>query len=146
MQRLNPDLFDIVVFGDNCILNEPIENWPVVECLIAFFSTKFPIEKAIEYVHLRKPYMINDLEMHGVLSNRRKVYETLESVGIEVPRHIFVERSSDKPDSNEIEEHDDYVIINGTRFNKPLVEKPFDAEDHNIYIYCKPEHSSLFLI
>ena len=27
------------------------------------------------------------------------------------------------------------VEINGVTFNKPFVEKPVSAEDHNIYIY-----------
>lgn len=35
----------------------------------------------------------------------------------------------------EIEDHDDYIVINGMRMNKPLVEKPVNAEDHNICIY-----------
>ena len=32
-------------------------------------------------------------------------------------------------------ESDDVVEINGITFNKPFVEKPVSAEDHNIYIY-----------
>ena len=36
---------------------------------------------------------------------------------------------------SQFEEDDDHVIVNGVVFNKPFVEKPIDAEDHNIIIY-----------
>ena len=32
-------------------------------------------------------------------------------------------------------EEDDHVEVNGSVFNKPFVEKPISAEDHNIYVY-----------
>lgn len=32
-------------------------------------------------------------------------------------------------------ETDDYVELNGVKINKPFVEKPAYAEDHNIWIY-----------
>ena len=73
LKRFPAELFDIVVFGDNSILNQPIEEWPVVEVLIAFYSHHFPTEKALEYVNLVKPYMINDLGCEGILKDRRKV-------------------------------------------------------------------------
>ena len=97
LKRLPEDMFEIVYFGDECILNDPVETWPLVEVLIAFYSTKFPTEKALQYVKLRKPYMINDLEMQSVLNDRRKVYNRLLSIGISVPTHVFVER--DNPDA-----------------------------------------------
>ena len=36
---------------------------------------------------------------------------------------------------NHLEEDDDHVEVNGVVFNKPFVEKPISAEDHNIYMY-----------
>ena len=39
------------------------------------------------------------------------------------------------PEDTEFEEHDDYIEINGVDIHKPFVEKPVDADDHNIAIY-----------
>jgi inositol hexakisphosphate/diphosphoinositol-pentakisphosphate kinase len=132
--RLPDALFDVIIFGDDCILNDPIQNWPEVEVLIAFYSHNFPTEKALEYVHLRKPFMLNDLEMDAVLKDRRRVYELLEANGINVPFHVYCERDNLNHENN-VEEYDEYIVVNGIQINKPLVEKPVDAEDHNIYIY-----------
>lgn len=52
------------------ILNDPIEEWPICDCLLAFFSMGFPIKKAIAYSKLRKPFLINDLESQYDLLNR----------------------------------------------------------------------------
>ena len=133
--RLNPNNFEIIIFGDNLILNEPVENWPVTECLIAFSSSHYPTHKVLQYIELRKPYLVNDLETdENVLRDRRKVYKHLEDAGIDVPFHIIVDRDDDSI-MHQIEEFDEYIIVNGVKLSKPLVEKPVDAEDHNIYIY-----------
>lgn len=42
---------------------DPVENWPICDCLISFHSKGFPLEKAIQYAQLRKPYVINNLHM-----------------------------------------------------------------------------------
>jgi inositol hexakisphosphate/diphosphoinositol-pentakisphosphate kinase len=79
--------------------------------------------------------MINDLVFDdAILKDRRKVYRLLQENGIDVPTHVFLEREN--PDViNSIEEFDEYIVVNGVQINKPLVEKPVDAEDHSVYIY-----------
>ena len=133
--RLPEEYFDLTVFGDDCLLNKPIEEWPVVECLISFFSKNFPLEKAKAYVELRKPFMLNTLEQ-DILGDRRRVYQMLIDQGINVPRHVVLNRDDPEQEaSNVVEEFDEYIVVNGVQINKPLVEKPVDAEDHAIYIY-----------
>ncbi|CAN0475775.1 unnamed protein product [Laminaria digitata] len=63
----------VIVFGDACILHAPVEEWPVCDCLIAFYSTGFPSDKANAYVKLRRPYALNNLEVQDVLHDRRRV-------------------------------------------------------------------------
>ena len=63
-------LINFQIFPDEVTLNEPVENWPVVDCLISFYSRGFPLAKAIEYAHLRKPLVLNDLEMQYQLQDR----------------------------------------------------------------------------
>ena len=96
--------------GDDRILNQPIDTWPVVDVLITFYSTKFPTEKALDYIKLRKPFLINDLEMDNTtLKDRRKVYNLLKSIGIDVPTHVFVNRDEGE-DNNVIEEYDEVSV------------------------------------
>ena len=49
--------FRVIVFDEDMILNKEVETWPKVHCLISFYSTGFPLEKAVEYVKLREPFL-----------------------------------------------------------------------------------------
>ena len=92
------------------------------------------IDKAIAYVQLRKPFSMNNLEgQRDVLMDRRRVYEVLKSAEIPVSPHLFMSREEGSTDV--MFEDEDWIEINGVRINKPFVEKPVDAEDHNVYIY-----------
>ncbi|KAK3878140.1 hypothetical protein Pcinc_017202 [Petrolisthes cinctipes] len=124
-----------VIFPEEVILKEPVEKWPVCDCLISFHSKGFPLEKAQAYTDLIKPYIINDLDMQYDLQDRRVVYNTLQREGIELPRFAILDRDSKDPSKRELIEGEDHVEVNGVTFNKPFVEKPVSAEDHNIYIY-----------
>lgn len=147
--------FETVIFGDKVILDENIENWPTCDFLISFFSTGFPLDKAISYVKLRRPFIINDLIMQKVLWDRRLCLQLLEAANVPTPPRLEISRDSgpriDKElrakllernvDVQPVKEpewrmvDDDTLEVNGKVMSKPFVEKPVDGEDHNIYIY-----------
>ncbi|CAF2375234.1 unnamed protein product [Brassica napus] len=127
--------FEILHFGDKVILEDPIESWPICDCLIAFHSSGYPLEKAQAYAALRKPFLVNELDPQYLLHDRRKVYEHLEMYGIPVPRYACVNRTVPNQDLDYFVEEEDFVEVNGERFWKPFVEKPVNGDDHSIMIY-----------
>ncbi|GER36857.1 inositol hexakisphosphate anddiphosphoinositol-pentakisphosphate kinase [Striga asiatica] len=148
--------FEIVHFGDKVILEDPIESWPICECLIAFYSSGYPLQRAEAYAALRKPFLVNELGQQRLLHDRRKVYEDyehskediaeelkrineiyerLEMFGIPVPRYALVNREFPSQDLDYFVEEEDFVEVHGNRFWKPFVEKPVDGDDHSIMIY-----------
>ncbi|NXG22888.1 VIP1 kinase, partial [Grallaria varia] len=125
----------VVIMGEDVILNEPVENWPSCDCLISFHSKGFPLDKAVAYAKLCKPFLINDLDMQYYIQDRREVYRILQEEGIDLPRYAVLNRDPDRPEECNLVEGEDHVEVNGAVFPKPFVEKPVSAEDHNVYIY-----------
>lgn len=142
LRRLE-DYFEYIktlVFDESVILNRSVEEWPLCDCLVSFHSKGFPLSKAIEYSRLRKPFLINDLDIQYDIQDRRKVYKILEEADIELPRYAVLDRDSANPEDRELIESDDHIEVAKVVFNKPFVEKPISAEDHNICIYY-PAHA-----
>ncbi|XP_073320737.1 inositol hexakisphosphate and diphosphoinositol-pentakisphosphate kinase 2 isoform X1 [Pagrus major] len=125
----------VVIFPEDAILNEPVDKWPLCDCLISFHSKGFPLDKAVSYAKLRNPLLINDLNMQYYIQDRREVYRILQEEGIDLPRYAVLNRDPDNPDECNLVEGEDHVEVNGEIFQKPFVEKPVCAEDHNVYIY-----------
>ncbi|XP_017545704.1 inositol hexakisphosphate and diphosphoinositol-pentakisphosphate kinase 1 isoform X5 [Pygocentrus nattereri] len=136
MERLCKfEYISVVIFPEDVILNEPVEKWPVCDCLVSFHSKGFPLDKAVSYAKLRNPLLINDLNMQYFIQDRREVYRILQEEGIDLPRYAVLNRDPDRPEECNLVEGEDHVEVNGEVFHKPFVEKPVSAEDHNVYIY-----------
>ena len=156
--------FEVILFGDKVILDEAVENWPLCDYLISFFSDGFPLDKAIAYAQLRKPFCVNDLPMQKVLWDRRFCVRLLDHLGVPTPTRLEVNRDGGaRLDSDSLAEHvqrvsglklpgpnaaplennqkveladdADTLIVDGVALRKPFVEKPVSGEDHNIRIY-----------
>ncbi|CAN6440302.1 unnamed protein product [Victoria cruziana] len=127
--------FEIIIFGDKTILEQPVESWPTCDCLIAFYSSGYPLKKAEAYAAFRKPFLVNELGQQHLLHDRRKVYERLEVFGIPVPKYALVNREFPYQELDYFVEQDDFVEVHGKRLWKPFVEKPVDGDNHSIMIY-----------
>ena len=80
------------------------------------------MDKAIHYSTLRKPYIINNIDMQYELQDRRKVYSILKNEGILIPRYAVLDRDSPDPKSKFF-----FVYINEAvkKRNETLKRKTF---------------------
>jgi inositol hexakisphosphate/diphosphoinositol-pentakisphosphate kinase len=137
-----------------------VENWPRCDVLICFFSTDFPLPKAVSYVNLRQPICINSIATQELLLDRRLVGQVLDTLQVPCPHRLVASRDGGPkvsaqvrrimfdslgiqfpenvpPAQVEVTEDGEAILVNGQIMRKPYVEKPVSGEDHNVYIYFK---------
>lgn len=120
LSRFDRSAFDVIIFGDDLLNTAPIDAWPVVDCLMSWYSTGFPLEKARDYVKLRAPFCVNDLSMESVLRDRRKFYDVLKRNNIPTPRHVVLNRSGPPATWSAVVETEDAIEIDGVKLQKPV--------------------------
>ena len=111
--------FEIIIFTEDIIFKQEIENWPIVDALIIFYSDGFPYNKALKYINLRKPFLINDFEMQKVFWDRVKVLKLLEEANIPIPPHIIIEGCENEEINNDGKTND----LNNSFENEKKVER-----------------------
>lgn len=63
------------------------------------------------------------------------IFLFVQAHGIPTPSHIIVDHVKCRDEGHKFEEHYDYIQHNGLRLNKPFIEKPADADNHNNFVY-----------
>ena len=92
LKHFSPEELQLKFFDEEMILNQKPSEWPVVDVLLSFYSSGFPLAKAQEYCELRKPMLINDLKKQELLWDRSLIYKELGNAGIPTPNYYFVHR------------------------------------------------------
>jgi len=96
-------VFEIIIFGYKVILDR----------LITFYSTVYPLEKAKAYIVLRNLSLVNELGPQHILDDRRKVYERLEKYHTTTPSYSLVNRDYPYQELDYFVEQEDFVEICG---------------------------------
>jgi len=81
--------------------------------------------------------VLNDVQGLVDMQDRLWLLRKLEELGVPTPHSVDCSRGNGKDPA--LEEHEDYVVINGHRINKPFVEKPVDRRNRDIYVYFPKE-------
>ncbi len=113
LREIEQGEIEVLIFGDDAIMNDAPEAWPIVDFLICFHTHNFPLEKAIEYVRLRNPVCINDVTTQADLLSRVYVYETLRENGIPCPDFTIVDHGKAT-----VLDCEDWMEIDGRRLKK----------------------------
>lgn len=126
-----------IIEMDEKVMSLPVQDWPLVDCLLALCSDTFPLERVISYAQLRKPFVVNDLHLLSVIRDRWSTLELLRQCGVPTPAACIVNRNM----GHTVLQADDYLYVYSSQqqlmssLQKPFVEKPLNADDHNVYIY-----------
>ena len=125
----NFDEFKLIYFSEDLIFDEEIENWPIVESMIVFFSTGFPYNKVLEYIKLRKPFLVNDFESQKIFWDRREITKKLKNNNIPTPESIIIDRGEI---INNDGDNDISIELNTTAERIKMIDDYFNDKENNL--------------
>eukprot|EP00871_Galdieria_phlegrea_P002241 jgi/Galph1/3017/GphlegSOOS_G1669.1 len=151
----------IAIFSSETIIDANVEDWPIVDVLISFYSIGLPLKKVIKYAELRKPQCVNDVVFQRLLLDRRLTFSVLKNANVPLVPHFFVNRDTDGEkeellnclsqvdwqksaleetiqslqDSTNFYQSGDTIYLGSFSMQMPFVEKPACSDRHDIYIY-----------
>ena len=121
--------FKLVNFTEDLIFCKEIENWPIVESMIVFFSTGFPFNKVLDYIKLRKPFLVNDFESQKIFWDRREIAKKLKEYNIPTPESLIIDRGEiiDNDGDNELS-----IELNTTPERIKMIDNYFKDKENNL--------------
>ncbi|CAJ1341647.1 unnamed protein product [Effrenium voratum] len=119
--------------------NPPIKSGDFVLVLWSQFFTGPHGERLAEICDAAgkmQARVLNDIRKLQDMQDRRWLLRKLQDHSLPTPGFVECSRGggNDVPDTL-IEEHEDYIVVDARRINKPFVEKPVDRRDRDIYVY-----------
>ena len=121
--------FKLVYFKEDLIFCQEVENWPIVEAMIVFFSTGFPFNKVLDYINLRKPFLVNDFESQKIFWDRREITKKLKEFNIPTPESIIIDRGEIIDNDGD---NDTSIELNTTAERIKMIEDYFNDKESNL--------------
>lgn len=148
LQELNKsNEFEFVYYSNHLLLHAAIDTWPTCDVLLCFFSAGFPIKKAHRYYKLNQHVIklsLQDIAIQKkVLLSREKMVQHMckyqipntAEMGFVVKRqkkrllpHCSLQTTTSHTLQFKSATHCCQLAF-------PLVEKPLDANDHQVIVY-----------
>ncbi|GJD12451.1 Inositol hexakisphosphate and diphosphoinositol-pentakisphosphate kinase [Galdieria sulphuraria] len=122
------NLLRIIVFPLESIFNSSVEEWPVVDVLISFYSVGFPLDKV-----LQKFSLTEDLYFVDSASRKQELCACLAQV---TWKKSTLEKSVQSlQNAQNFYQAGETIFVGSHTLHMPFVEKPACADRHDIYIY-----------
>lgn len=135
-----------VISIDEHTMDLDVELWPKANVLVPLVSNGFPLERAHKYATLRRAFVVNDLELAYTLRDRAATRSALRLHRLPVADGVIYrpdagDRRVVRASGAQVLIYTRHGLLRGA-VQAPYVEKPADADNHEVIIYYGPGRGS----